>query len=272
MRDPYLLPSPWIVSFSGGRTSGYMLRRILDAHGGVVPPGCAVAFANTGREHESTLRFVDRISREWNVGITWIERRFKGDPGFTIVDYASASRRGEPFEQLIQGKKFLPNPVMRFCTEELKVKAIALWAKSAGILDATMAIGLRADEPRRVHKVDGDHRNGFDCSCPIARAGHTLADVDLFWKQQHFDLELPNNDRAFGNCDLCFLKGNSMLDRVIRLEPDRADWWIRMESMINATFRKDRLSYAQRLVQVRIQGELFSEDDDDSTIACTCTD
>jgi hypothetical protein len=32
--SPYLLDLPAVVSFSGGRTSGFMLRHILDAHGG----------------------------------------------------------------------------------------------------------------------------------------------------------------------------------------------------------------------------------------------
>ena len=36
MTNPYLLDLPAVVSFSGGRTSGFMLRHILDAHGGQV--------------------------------------------------------------------------------------------------------------------------------------------------------------------------------------------------------------------------------------------
>lgn len=30
-RDPFLIEGPAVISFSGGRTSGYMLRRVLDA-------------------------------------------------------------------------------------------------------------------------------------------------------------------------------------------------------------------------------------------------
>ena len=32
--NPYLIEGPAVISFSGGRTSGYMLKHILDAHGG----------------------------------------------------------------------------------------------------------------------------------------------------------------------------------------------------------------------------------------------
>ncbi len=270
-RNPYLIDAPWVVSFSGGRTSAFMLRKILDAHGGV-PDGCVVAFANTGREHESTLEFVREVSSRWSVPIVWVERCFRENPNFKVVDFETASRNGEPFTELIRKKNYLPNPIARFCTEELKVRAIASYLKSIGITEATMAVGLRADEPRRVHRVNGDVRNGLEYTCPMAAAGHTLEDVMEFWKSQEFDLKLPNNDRAFGNCDLCFLKGSSMVERVIRHDASLADWWIEMEKMIGGTFRKDRPKYSQIVTQIRIQPELFGEDDDDSSIPCTCTD
>jgi len=271
-RNPYAIEQPWVVSFSGGRTSAFMLWKILEANGGL-PEGNVIAFANTGREHESTLDFVEACSQNWRVPIVWVERQFRQTPGFRIVTHASASRNGEPFAELIEQKQYLPNPIARFCTQELKVQAIASYLKSIGIMDATMAVGLRADEPRRVHRVHGDVRNGFSYVCPMHQAGHTLADVATFWKSQRFDLRLPNDDRAFGNCDLCFLKGRSMVERVMREEPQRADWWIEQEEKIKARFRKDRPTYAQMLHQIRIQPTLFErENDDDSTIPCTCTD
>jgi len=36
-RNPYRIDGPALVPFSGGRTSDYMLRQILDAHGGQLP-------------------------------------------------------------------------------------------------------------------------------------------------------------------------------------------------------------------------------------------
>ena len=39
--NPQLIEGPARIRFSGGRTSGYMLKHILDAHGGTLLNSCA---------------------------------------------------------------------------------------------------------------------------------------------------------------------------------------------------------------------------------------
>jgi hypothetical protein len=56
--NPYFCDGPTILNISGGRTSGLMLRRILDAHDGTLPPETFAVFANTGRERSETLTFL----------------------------------------------------------------------------------------------------------------------------------------------------------------------------------------------------------------------
>jgi hypothetical protein len=34
--NPYLIEAPALISFSGGRTSGYMLKQIIEAYGGIL--------------------------------------------------------------------------------------------------------------------------------------------------------------------------------------------------------------------------------------------
>lgn len=48
--NPYLIEGPTLYSFSGGRTSAYLLKHCLDAHGGKLPDDHVVCFANTGKE------------------------------------------------------------------------------------------------------------------------------------------------------------------------------------------------------------------------------
>ena len=93
MNSPYLITEPTCISFSGGRTSAYMLYRILEANNGL-PKEAIVCFANTGKEEEATLKFVQNCSDNWNVPISWVEFRTE-KPGFEIVNFDTASRKGE---------------------------------------------------------------------------------------------------------------------------------------------------------------------------------
>ena len=56
-----MIDGPQVVSFSGGRTSGFMLWHIVQAHGGTLPEHVKVVFANTGLEHPATLDFVQAV-------------------------------------------------------------------------------------------------------------------------------------------------------------------------------------------------------------------
>lgn len=267
----YRIDPPFYVSFSGGRTSGYMLRMILDAWGGSLPPGCHVLFANTGREHPATLQFVHEVSSRW-VPVTWLEWvDARPERTFRIVDIGTASRNGEPFEALIRRKRYLPNPIARFCTEELKVLTMQRFLRSTGAdpAEVTAVIGLRADEERRVRRIRGDPTRNV--AMPLADAGVTKPEVERWWSRAEFDLALPHGDAAFGNCDLCFLKSRDRTDRVMLEDPSTAEWWSRMEEEVGGTFRKDRPTYRQMLVQVTSQGRLFSGESDD-TMPCDCTE
>ena len=109
MTDPFKINDPTCISFSGGRTSAYMLHRILESNGGLSSE-TVVCFANTGKEDEATLEFVRDCAVNWNVPITWLEFR-DTEVRFTVVNFETASRNGDPFEALIRKRNYLPNPV-----------------------------------------------------------------------------------------------------------------------------------------------------------------
>jgi 3'-phosphoadenosine 5'-phosphosulfate sulfotransferase (PAPS reductase)/FAD synthetase len=261
----YRIEPPFYVSFSGGRTSGYMLRMILDAWDGAMPEGGHVLFANTGREHPATLEFVHEIETRW-CPITWIEYRI--DLPYAEVNHETASTSGEPFAALIAKRKYLPNPVARFCTSDLKVKPMSAWMKQRHN-EFTTVIGLRYDEANRVARLRADATR--DIEMPLADAKATRETVMAYWRDSAFDLNLPHGDQAFGNCDLCFLKSRAATERVMEHSPNSASWWIEQEKLIGGTFRKDRPNYATMLHQITIQGRLF-DDYNDSTIPCDCTE
>lgn len=275
-RDPFKIDSPTCISFSGGRTSAYMLWRVLQSNGGL-PVDAVVCFANTGKEDEATLRFVHQCSIHWNVPIAWVEFR-DNEQGFILVNYETASRNGEPFEALIKKKNYLPNPVTRFCTIELKIKPMGKYLFDIGFAETKSEgenmsmIGIRADEPRRAAKIAEKER------IPLVAAGVTKEIVGEFWSRQAFDLELPNINGVtyHGNCDLCFLKGASQILSLIAEKPERAIWWAKMEQKtlaskpLGARFRSDRPNYAEMAKFAREQRDMF--DPNEQAIACFCGD
>jgi len=266
-----------------------MLHRVLESNGGL-PSDAVVCFANTGKEEEATLRFVRDCGEHWNVKIYWVEYR---QEAFAEVDFFSASRMGEPFAALIQKRKFLPNPVTRFCTSELKIRSMhrflrANWERLGmdGVTDWYQMIGIRADEMRRVSKIRARGRSTESRNeimlMPLADAGVTVADVGVFWAAQPFNLELPTylGRTLAGNCDLCFLKPASQVLTLIAEKPSRATWWAAMESSVQsngfatgqgARFRKDRASYAEMQANAINQKDAFGFEDEEG-IECFCGD
>ena len=303
MTDPFFIQGPALISFSGGRTSAYMLWRILQAHGGSLPDDVHVAFANTGKEREETLRFVHECATRWNVRVRWLEwvphsLKVPFADRFAEVGMNSASRFGEPFEGLVAKKGYLPNAVTRFCTSELKVRVMTHFMRSLGVDYWQNIVGLRADEPRRVAKVYGHvtdagdplpdllraiqkgpakrrKRERWTTALPLALAGVTRRDVLTFWfGKPTIDLRiLPNNlpqgfdlglDDYEGNCDQCFLKAFAKLCAVESKRPGTADWWSGQEIKIGGRFVTE-YSYAELQDAVQRQGRLFDWSVVDST-------
>jgi len=267
---PYFITGPALISFSGGRTSGYMLKQILDAHGGRLPDDVVVTFANTGKEREETLRFVHDCATHWNVKVRWLEYRV-GDQRFEEVGFNSASRNGEPFAALIKKREYLPNSVTRFCTSELKIRVMRDFAKSLGWKNWSNVIGLRHDEGHRVMKALAANDSGkqpWTSAMPMAKAKATRRDVMAFWAEQPFDLQLKSYE---GNCDLCFLKGRNKLQALIRENPGMATWWAEQEARVKpgsgARFVTE-YSYAELADQVDRQGFLFEDDGEEFDAEC----
>jgi 3'-phosphoadenosine 5'-phosphosulfate sulfotransferase (PAPS reductase)/FAD synthetase len=279
MYDPFKITEPTCISFSGGRTSAYMLWRVLQSNGGL-PDEAIVCFANTGKEDEATLKFVKDCSERWNVKIHWLEFQAAKEPKnrFKVVDFETASRNGEPFAASIDqnGKPYLPNPVARICTINLKIRVIHHYLKSLGWQHNERMdwVGIRADEQRRAAKIER-HR------MPLVAAGIRKENVSDFWKSQPFDLGLSNNNGVtmHGNCDLCFLKPSHQIQSLIAEKPERALWWIKMEQHAQssnktygdgAKFRKDRPSYAEMHKYALLQTDMF--DANEEGISCFCGD
>lgn len=268
----FILPEGNVqISFSGGRTSAYMLYQILAVNGRIDPNRVQVVFCNTGREMPATLDFVRECGDRWGVNIVWIERRDHENPRqrFETVSHSSASRNGEPFEALIRRRKYLPNQQSRFCTSELKVRPAKEYLVSLGWDNWQSAIGIRADEQRRINRNPTKER--WQRWYPLADAKVTRHDVVDFWRGQPFDLGLGvvNGNSALGNCDGCFLKSEAHQAMLARDFPERHVWWEEMEQLAgsltsNPNGARFRASYTKKELRdfVERQGDWIFDDED----------
>ena len=240
-----------------------MLKIMLD--NGMVDADTVVAFANTGKEREETLEFVRDCEAHFEVKIWWVEY-IPEKPLYRIVDFATASRNGEPFEALTKRAKYLPNAVQRICTGDLKIKPMnRLMKREFGFSTYEKFMGIRADELTRYLKLkDGAHM-------PLFEMGVTKQQVRAFWDAQPFDLKIKD---GWGNCDLCFQKGRAYAGKLVKLireEPARADWWIEMERKTGARFI-NAISYEQ-LKHIALSQTTLNFDDIEAleeTLDCYC--
>ena len=217
---------PILITFSGGRTSAFMARLLSE-----IPKyeKKLIVFANTGKEKEATLRFVNECDKRWNLGVVWIEADVTQEKGTgtepKIVTFETASRNGEPFRDVIS-KYGLPSKKFRHCTRELKEVPIHKYARRVLGKDYLTAVGIRADEPHRLGKKP-------NYIYPLAEMGFTEEIIRRWWDKQDFNLELKDYQ---GNCDLCFLKSKRKRLTILAENPSISEWWQAMEE----TYGNDR--------------------------------
>lgn len=213
-----------LISFSGGRTSAFMTKYILENKADDYDT--IVVFANTGKEREETLEFVRDCDLYFGFNTVWIEAVtnpvHKKGVTAKVVSFDTASRAGEPFEAMIQ-KHGIPNPAEPHCTRELKKYAIRAYARSIGWKDYKTAIGIRIDEAGRVSKERQKEKLVYPL---IEWIPITKIDINRFWSEQKFDLILKSYE---GNCDCCWKKSFRKLYTLAKEKPEMFEWWEKME-------------------------------------------
>ena len=217
------------LSFSGGETSAYML---LWAKKNLFPQydEWVVTFANTGQENEQTLEFVDRVQRFADVPVVWVEavvnHGFRTSSSHRIVTFDTASRNGEPFEDVIK-KYGIPNQRFPMCTRELKINPMNSYMRSIGwnAGEYDTAIGIRADEAGRMSS-DAEKRRFI---YPLAQKHPvTKQQINAFWESMPFRLELTGYQ---GNCKWCWKKTLRKHLTIITETPEAYDFPERMEGL-----------------------------------------
>ena len=216
------------ISFSGGRTSGYMTKLLIENWSDKYD--FIVTFANTGLEHPKTLEFVHNCDNHFGFNTVWLEGVIHhGEKRATthkVVSYKTACRDGTLFEEFIK-KYGIPNTSFLGCTRELKRNVMESYLISLGLgrSDIPLAIGIRADEKRRVSVNAIDRKIIYPLvdvwSCD-------KQDVLDWWENQLFDLGI---DEFEGNCLGCYKKSIKKHFMQIERDPTVFDFHRRMESL-----------------------------------------
>ncbi len=213
-----------LVSFSGGETSAYMAQWLI---ANMPEYEFVTVFANTGQELEETLEFVEKCDRLFGLNVVWVEadvQPYKQGTKAKTVDFDSASRSGEPFEAVIQ-KYGIPGVGFPHCSRELKLRPIKDYAKAIGWATGTYDtfIGIRADEIDRMNPSMGKEKILY----PLVSQGFTKEDVNRFWDEQPFRLQIKGYE---GNCKACWKKSKRKLLTIAKDHPERFDFVLKMEA------------------------------------------
>lgn len=271
-KDIYSKDDKILFSFSGGLSSATLLLEFLEKNK-EIGAEILVVFANTGDEHENTLKFINDIELNYGIKIYWIEAYVPKEKGKAptpiIVDYDTASRDGKPL--LDQSEKYghcaLTAP---HCTRDLKVGIIHKFARSYfGNSDYWTFQGLRYDEQRRINWNTAKEKKW---DYPLSRWGVTKPYVNSKWrkhkKEQGFTLDIEEHQ---GNCNLCFKKSDRKLVKLIREKPCLIIFRITLE-LVSCTDKHDQYRQnrtAMDILELAKSGDKI-DDFSDFGLSCFC--
>ncbi|WP_449567075.1 phosphoadenosine phosphosulfate reductase domain-containing protein [Lelliottia nimipressuralis] len=210
--------TPHVVSFSGGRTSARLM--YLKNQERLKGDDIHFLFMDTGAEHPATYKFIRDIVAHWNIPLVCLRVVINpalGKPNnYEVVPIDKIGPDLKPWRDICSkyGTPYFGGPLctramktevfQRYCTEMFGRKSYHTW------------LGIRADEPKRLKPRDG-------VSYLADISDEDKPDILAWWKQQPFDLQLPEH---LGNCVFCIKKGLNKLALAERDEPQlAAEFW-----------------------------------------------
>jgi hypothetical protein len=235
-----------LISFSGGETSGFMAQWLLNNKKDEYEMICV--FANTGQENEETLEFVDKCDKAFNMNLIWVEAITNPESGkgvtHKIVNFETAARNGEPFEQAI-AKMGIPNQPNPHCTRDLKLGPINSYLRSIGWKKYWTAIGIRNDE---IDRVNADRLKKRIYYPLVQDIQMSKPKINFWWKNQSFRLNLKGYQ---GNCKWCWKKSTNKLLTICVENPEYFEFPKRMEEKYENFVPKTREHNQQLVLPVR---------------------
>jgi hypothetical protein len=205
-----------IVSFSGGRTSAYMVHLIERMRKEGTIDNVHYVFLDTGAEHPKTYEFIRNCVKHFGIDLTCLRALVNPEKGigvtYKIVGLDDCKPDLQPWKDFT-AKYGTPYVSGAFCTSRMKTDPFDKWCNNTfGKDNYTTWLGMRIDEPRRIR----DRKNI-----------RYLAEISLmdkasilgWWSEQPFDLDI---EEWLGNCVFCLKKGVNKIALAQRSEPEMA--------------------------------------------------
>lgn len=179
---------------------------------------------NTSRKNLDRLKYILRKryginKKQFNKNVVWT------NAGTThkIVNFETASRNGEPFEEVIK-KYGIPNKATPHCNRDLKLSPINSYIRSIGWKKHFTAIGIRIDEIDRMNDKRKEKRIIYPL---ITDKPMTKEKINFWFKNQSFRLNLKGYQ---GNCKTCWKKSDKKLFQIAKENINHFDFMLKMES------------------------------------------
>ena len=217
-----------VVSFSGGRTSAYLCHLMIEKFG---REAVDFVFMDTGAEHPKTYEFIKKCVDHFGIELTVLKIEVNSVLGegnsYSIHDINSIGWDLTRFKDLVRKYGNPYNPSGGFCTDQIKTQTYKKYIKSFSE-EVRSWIGIRIDEPNRLKQ-----KYGVKYLAELSQMDKH--DIIGWWKQQPFDLEVPEYS---GNCIFCIKKSASRIALAQRESPELYDDWNNMIKNANPKERE----------------------------------
>jgi hypothetical protein len=205
-----------VVSFSGGRTSAYLVHLMEQRRKEGLIDNVHYVFMDTGAEHPKTYEFIRKCVEYFGIELTCLRALVNPEKGIGVtyqeVSLADCKPDLEPYRNYI-AKYGVPYIQGAACTARMKTDPYDKWCRDKfGINNHKTWLGIRIDEGRRLKDKDGIH---YLAEISVADKSTILG----WWKNQPFDLEI---EEWLGNCVFCLKKSTNKLALAARQEPRMA--------------------------------------------------
>ena len=209
-----------VVSFSGGRTSAYLVER-MNHRAKKYGIKVKYVFMDTGAEDPKTYEFIKNIVKHWKIDLVCL--RVMVNPKLGEANYYREISLDElkcdlqPWRDILK-KYGTPYFGGAFCTRAMK--GMKTKKNGEGVFyqycnekfgkgNYVSWLGIRIDEPKRL-KPKPELNYLADIS------DFEKQDILSWWKKQPFDLEIPE---WLGNCIFCVKKGTNKIALAARERP-----------------------------------------------------